>query len=53
MNDTSKYISLMPSKSNKLNKFKESNSNDDILNFSVKVNSITDEKASITIVFND
>lgn len=53
INDTSKYISLMPSKSNKLNKFKESNSNDDILNFSVKVNSITDEKASITIVFND
>ncbi len=49
MDETSKYINLMPSKSNALNKYKESNSDDDKLNFEIVVNSIDESKANLTI----
>ena len=52
MNETSKYISLMPSGSNALNKYQESSSDEDKLNFDISVNSLSDSKANLTITFN-
>ena len=43
LNETSIYTSLMPSNSNKLNKYLVSKSNEDILDFSVEVLSLNEE----------
>ena len=43
LNESSIYTSLMPSNSNKLNKYLVSKSNEDILDFSVEVLSLNEE----------
>lgn len=51
-NSTSKYTDLMASESNRLNKYYDGNNDNDALDFSVEVVSLTSEGATLNITIN-